>query len=178
MLDVIVRTGVEPSGLANLVQREIQAVDKSIARFRIATATDELADQTGERRFDTFLIGSFALAALLLSAVGVYVLLHYMVVQRRNEIGVRMALGATPVAVTSLLMRQGLTLALIGAGAGLVGAWSVSRLLSKLLYEVAPTDPATFGLSLLVLILVAGVACWIPSRSAARIDPILALRQE
>jgi putative ABC transport system permease protein len=176
MMDVIVRTAMEPAAMANTVQRELQAVDKSVARFRIATVMQELGGQTDERRFDTFLVGSFAVAALFLSAIGIYVLLHYTVVQRRSEIGVRIALGATPGAVTALLLRQGLVLALIGAGAGLLGAWSLTRLLSKLLYEVAPTDPATFGVSLLVLIAVAGAACWIPSRSAARIDPILALR--
>ena len=113
MMDVIVRTGLDPAAMANNVQREIQALDKSVARFRIATAAQELADQTGERRFDTFLVSSFALAALFLSAIGVYVLLHYMVVQRTNEIGVRMALGSAPGAVTTLLLRQGLTLALV-----------------------------------------------------------------
>jgi len=87
-----------------------------------------------------------------------------------------MALGATPRMVTVLMLRHGLRLALFGAGIGLVGVWSVSRLLSKLLYEVAPTDPATFGISLLLLILVAGLACWIPSRGAARIDPVIVLR--
>jgi ABC-type antimicrobial peptide transport system permease subunit len=99
-----------------------------------------------------------------------------MVVRRTNEIGVRMALGATPGAVAVLLLRQGLTLAVVGGGIGLVGAWSVSRLLSKLLYEVAPTDPAAFAISLILLILVAGFACWIPARGATRIDPGLALR--
>ena len=176
MLDVIVRTGVEPAAIARIVQEALQAVDKSVARFRIATVTQQLADQTGERRFDTLLVSGFALAALFLSAIGIYVLLHYTVVQRTNEIGVRMALGATPGAVTALLLRQGLKLALFGAGTGLAGAWLVSRFLSKLLYEVAPTDPTTFGTSMLLLIVVATLACWIPSRSAARIDPILALR--
>lgn len=141
----------------------------------IATVTQELADQTGERRFDTFLVGSFALAALLLSAIGIYALLHFVVVQRTNEIGVRMALGATSASVTTMLLRQGLTLTLLGAVIGLIGAWSVSRLLSKLLYEVAPTDPTTFGISLLLLMMVAGLASWVPSRRAARIDPALAL---
>jgi predicted permease len=176
MMDVIVRTAVEPAAIAHTVQGEVQAVDKSVARFRIATVTQELEDQTGERRFDTSLVSGFALVALLLSAIGIYVLLHYMVVQRTNEIGVRMALGATPGAVAALLVRHGLTLTIIGAGIGLVGAWSVSRLLSKLLYGVAPTDPETFGISLLLLILVAGLACWIPARRAAHIDPVKALR--
>jgi ABC-type antimicrobial peptide transport system permease subunit len=128
------------------------------------------------RPLDTFLVTGFAFAALLLSAIGVNVLLHHMVGQRRNEIGVRMALGATPGAVTAMLLRHGLTLALLGSGAGLAGAWFVNRLLSRLLYEIAPTDLATFGISLLLLIVVASLACWIPSRNAARIDPALALR--
>ncbi len=176
MMDVIVRTGIDPASLASAVQSEIQAVDKSVARFRITTVTQELADQTGERRFDTFLVSAFAFAALFLAAIGVYVLLHYMVVQRRNEIGVRVALGATQGAVTGLLLRHGLRLALLGAVLGLAGAWSVSRLLAKLLFQVAPSDPATFGISMLLLIVVAGLACWIPARGAARIDPIQALR--
>lgn len=176
MMDLIVRTGMDPATIANVVQREIQAVDKSVARFRIDDVTRELADQTGERRFDTFLVSSFAFAALLLSAIGIYVFLHFTVVQRTNEIGVRMALGATPGAVTALLVRRGVTLALVGAGVGLIGACLVGRLLSELLYQVAPTDPATFGISLLLLIVVAGLACWVPSRSAARIDPVRALR--
>jgi predicted permease len=178
MMDVIVRTRTEPAALAGAVQKEIQSVDKSVAKFRISTVIQEIGEQTGERQFDTFLVGSFAVAALLLSAIGVYVLLHHVVVQRTNEIGVRMALGATPGAVTAQFLRQGLTLALIGTGIGLAGAWSVCRILSKLLFEVAPTDPVTFGLSVVLLILVAGAACWIPSRGAARIDPIRALRQD
>jgi ABC-type antimicrobial peptide transport system permease subunit len=176
MMDVIVRTAVEPVAVAHTVQDEIQAVDKSVARFRIAKVAQELEDQTGERRFDASLVSGFALAGLLLSAIGIYVLLHYMVIQRTNEIGVRMALGATPAAVVAQLVRHGLTLTFIGAGIGLVGAWCVSSLLSKLLYGVARTDPETFGISLLLLILVAGLACWIPARRAAHIDPVKALR--
>jgi ABC-type antimicrobial peptide transport system permease subunit len=89
-----------------------------------------------------------------------------------------MALGARPGAVMTLVLRQGLTLAAIGAGLGLVGASLVSRLLSKLLYDVAPTDPLAFATSVVVLLVVAGVGCWVPSRRAARIDPIVALRQD
>ena len=173
MLDVIVRTSTDPAAMIPVVQKEIQGIDKSVARFHIDTTDDLLAEQTGERRFDTLLISGFAVAALLLAAIGVYVMLHHIVVQRTNEIGVRIALGATPGALMRLFLQQGLTLVLSGALIGLVGTWSISRLLSKLLYDVTPTDPVTFGLSLLLLITVAGIACWIPSRGAARIDPIL-----
>ncbi len=178
MMDIIVRTNSEPAAMASVIQKQIQAVDKTVAKFKIATVTQELGEETGERRFDTFLVGSFAIAALFLAAIGIYGLLHQSVVQRTNEIGVRVALGARPGTVMALVLRKGLTLAVIGAGLGLVGASLVSRLLSKLLYEVAPTDPLTFGVSVLALIVVAGVACWAPSRRAARIDPITALRQD
>jgi predicted permease len=178
MMDIIVRTNSEPLAMASVIQQQIQAIDKTVAKFKIASITDELGEETGERRFDTFLVGSFAIAALFLSAIGIYGLLHHAVVQRTNEIGVRVALGARPGTVMALVLRQGLTLAAIGAAVGLVGALFVSRLLSKLLFEVAPTDPLTFGISVLVLLAVAGVACGVPSRRASRIDPILALRQD
>jgi predicted permease len=178
MMDVIVRTSSEPSAMAAAIRSKIQTIDRTVAKFRIATVDYELGEQTGERRFDTFLLGSFAFAALFLSAIGIYGLLHHLVVQRTNEIGVRMALGAGPGTVMALVLRQGLTLALIGTAAGVLGALTVSRVLSKLLYGVSPTDPIAFGSSALLLLGVAGMACWVPSRRAARIDPMLALRQD
>ncbi len=178
MMDIVVRTNSEPAAIASVVRSEIQAIDKSVAKFKVATVSQELVEETADRRFDTFLVSSFAIAALLLSAIGIYGLLHHSVVQRTNEIGVRVALGARPAVVMGMVLRQGLVLAAAGAGVGLVGAFLVSRLLSKLLYQVAPTDPVTFGVSVLLLIVVAGLACYLPSRRAARIDPILALRQD
>jgi len=178
MLDIIVRTSSEPMALASVIQKQIQAVDKTVAKFKIATVTQELGEETGERRFDTFLIGSFAIAALLLSAMGISGLLHHVVVQRTNEIGVRVALGARPGEVMAMVLRQGLSLAVIGAAIGLGGSILVSGLLSKMLFEVAPTDPLALGVSVLVLLAVAVAACWAPSHRAARIDPILALRHD
>ena len=178
MMDIIVRTSADPAAIASTVRTEIQSLDKSVAKFNVATVTRQLAEETGERRFDTFLIGSFAIAALLLSAVGIYGLLHHSVVQRFNEIGVRVALGASPAEVMGLLLRRGFTLAATGAGFGLAGAFLVSRLLSKLLYAVTPTDPLALALSALLLIAIAGIACYLPARRAARIDPVLALRQD
>jgi predicted permease len=178
MMDILVRTNSEPIAMASMIEKQIQAVDRKVAKFRIATVTHELGEETGERRFDTFLVGSFATVALFLSAIGIYGLLHHVVVQRTNEIGVRVALGAGPGVVMAMVLRQGLTLAVVGAGLGLAGAALVSRFLSKLLYGVASTDPLTFGISVLVLIAVAAVACWAPSRRAARIDPIVALRHD
>jgi ABC-type antimicrobial peptide transport system permease subunit len=178
MMDIIVRTNSDPSAMASIVQKEIQSVDETVARFNIATVAHDLGEETGERRFDTFLIGSFAGGALFLAAIGIYGLLQHVVVQRTSEIGVRMALGARPSAVMALVLRQGLTLAAAGAVLGLIAAFLISRVLSKLLYGVAPTDPLTFSLSVLLLLAVAALSCWLPSRRAARIDPILALRQD
>jgi predicted permease len=178
MMDVIVRTTGDPEHMAALIRSEIQALDRTVAKFKISTVDDELGEQTSERRFDTLLIGSFAFAALFLSALGIYGLLHQLVVQRRNEIAIRMALGARPTEVQAFVLRQGFVLAVAGTLLGLAAALLVSRLLSKLLYEVAPSDPLTLGASVLLLLSVAGIACWLPSVRAARIDPMLVLREE
>jgi putative ABC transport system permease protein len=178
MMDVIVRTTGDPVKVAALVRGAIQALDKSVAKFKVSTVDEELAEQTSERRFDTFLIGSFAFAALFLSAIGIYGLLHQLIAQRTNEIAIRMALGARPNAVQALVLREGLALALAGALMGLTGALFMARFVSKLLYEVAPDDPITLVGSVLLLVAVAGIACWIPSIRAARIDPMRVLRQE
>lgn len=176
MMDVIVRTALEPGATEKAVRDNIQAIDRSVARFGAIEVSREIADETGELRLDTMLLGGFAMAALLLAATGVYVLLHYTVLQRRNEIGLRMALGATPEAISGMLLRRGLKLALLGGAFGLAGAWAVGRLLTRLLYEIAPTDPVTFGVSVIVLFAVAGTACWFPARRAARISPVIAMQ--
>jgi ABC-type antimicrobial peptide transport system permease subunit len=124
------------------------------------------------------LIGLFSLVALILSAIGIYGLMHYFVVQRTNEIGVRMALGARYGDVLALVLRQGLTLACLGIMVGFVGALGLTRLLSSLLFGITATDPLTFATAPVILLGVAALACWIPARRAARIDPVLAVRQE
>lgn len=178
MMDVIVRTRAEPAAIAAVIRNQIQGIDKTVAKFNVVTADQELGEQTVERRFDLFLVSTFAFAALFLSAIGIYGLLHQLVVQRTHEVGVRMALGASRGAVTTLMLRQGLTLACLGTATGLVGSLSVSWLLSKFLYGITPTDPISFGCSVLLLLLAGGIACWIPSRRAARIDPVVVLRQD
>ena len=113
-----------------------------------------------------------------MSAIGIYGLLHFFVAQRTNEIGVRMALGARQVNVLALVFRQGLTLATVGIAVGILGAFALTRLLSTLLYSVTPTDPVTFTTAPAILLVVAALACWIPARRAARIDPMQALRHD
>jgi len=178
MLDVIVRTSADPEAIGASVQSEIQSMDKSVAKFAVTTVEQQLGEQTAERRFQTSLIGLFSLVALFLSAVGIYGLMHYFVVQRTNEIGVRMALGACYANVLALVLRQGLVLAGFGIVIGTVGALGLTHLLSRLLFGVAPTDPVTFATAPALLIGVAALACWIPARRAARIDPMGALRQD
>jgi len=176
MMDVIVRTSADPQAMAAVVQSEIQSMDKSVAKFAVTTVEKQLAEQTAGRRFQTSLIGLFSLVALLLAAIGIYGLMHYLVVQRTNEIGVRMALGARAGNVLALVLRQGLTLASLGIVAGMLGALGLTHLLSSLLYGTTPTDPLTFATAPAILLAVAAAACWVPARRAARIDPMLALR--
>lgn len=178
MLEVIVRTSGDPRGIAASVQSEIQSLDKSVAKFQVTTVEQQLGQQTAERRFQTSLIGLFSLAALVLSAIGIYGLMHYFVVQRTNEIGVRMALGARYANVLGLVLRQGMLLASVGILVGILGALALTRLLSGLLFGVTPTDPVTFAMTPAILLGVAVLACWIPARRAAGIDPVLALRQD
>jgi ABC-type antimicrobial peptide transport system permease subunit len=178
MLDVIVRTSSGPQTVAASVQSAIQSMDKSVARFNVTTVDQQLGEQTAARRFQTSLLGIFSLAALLLSAIGIYGLMHFFVVQRTKEIGVRMALGARQVNVLALVFRQGLTLAAVGIAVGILGAFALTHLLSTLLYSVTPTDPVTFATAPAILFVVAALACWIPARRAARIDPMLALRHD
>jgi predicted permease len=178
MLDVIVRTSSGPQTVAASVQSAIQSMDKSVARFNVTPVDQQLGEQTAVRRFHTSLLGLFSLAALLLSAIGIYGLMHFFVAQRTNEIGVRMALGARQCNVLALVFRQGLTLATVGIAVGILGAFALTRLLSTLLYGVTSTDPVTFATAPAILLVVAALACWIPARRAARIDPMLALRHD
>lgn len=178
MLDVIVRTAQDPNAMAARVASEIQSVDKSVAKFKVATVEQELGLQASERRFQTSLIGLFSLAALILSAIGIYGLMHYFVEQRTNEIGVRMALGARYQDVLALVLRQGMSLAAVGATVGILGALALTRMLSGLLFGVTASDPVTFAAAPVILLGVAVLACWIPARRAAGIDPVRALRQD
>jgi ABC-type antimicrobial peptide transport system permease subunit len=178
MLEVIVRTSADPTAMAAVVRSEIQSMDKSVAKFDVTTVEQQLGEQTAERRFQTSLIGIFSFVALLLSGIGIYGLMHYFVAQRTNEIGVRIAMGALYRDVLGLVLRQGMMMAAVGITAGLLGAFGVTRLLASLLFGVTPTDALTFAAAPIVLLGVAALACWIPAHRAARIDPMIALRQE
>jgi putative ABC transport system permease protein len=177
-MSLVVRTDGEPEALAAAAVREIQAVDKEQPVSDVRTMESWLADSTARTRFGTLLLGAFACAALVLAAVGIYGVISYSVAQRRNEIGVRMALGAQGSDVLRLVIGQAMKLVLAGVGLGLLGALALTRLMSGLLYGVAATDPTTFAVNALLLAAVSLVACYIPARRATRVDPLTALKYE
>jgi ABC-type antimicrobial peptide transport system permease subunit len=137
-----------------------------------------LQDSVGKARTQTVLLGVFAGVALLMAVVGIYGVIAYSVSARSREIGIRMALGADTRAVKNLVLREGLFLATIGTAAGLMAALVLGGVLSSLLYEVKPRDPATLGSVTLILVVVAMLACYLPARRAAKVDPIQTLRAE
>jgi ABC-type antimicrobial peptide transport system permease subunit len=129
-------------------------------------------------RFNAWLFGAFALLALLLAAFGIYGVVSYYVLQRRRELGIRMALGAQVRDVLTLILVQGLKLAMLGVGLGLLAAFALTRWMESLLFGVRPTDPLTFSIIAAALLSVALFACWIPARRATKVDPLTALRHE
>jgi len=173
-----VRTTVAPSSLGAEIKREIAGLDPTLAVSGISSM-DEIAKlSVAPQRFNMQLLGLFAALGLLLAAVGVYGVISYSVAQRTNEIGLRIALGAQPADVVRLVLGQGLALALLGAGLGLAGAYGLTRLLKSLLFGVEATDPLTFASLSVLLLGVALVACFVPARKAAKVDPMVALRDE
>ena len=137
-----------------------------------------LATPLAQPRLNALLLAVFAAAALSLAAVGLFGVLATMVRQRRRELGVRMALGATAADVRRLVLRRGMTLAAAGAAAGVLGALAANRLLGALLFEVSPTDAVTLAAVAALVLVVAAIACLVPARSSARVDPATALRAE
>lgn len=184
--DIVVRTTVEPLSIAPEIRRQVAALDKDVPVSDIATMEEITAGPVQQGKAAMWLLGSLATLALVLSAVGIYSVISYSVSQRTREIGIRMALGASDGSVASMVVRQGLLLALIGLGAGLLGASAMGRIFSGLpfkvrlllLFDVRPTDPLILGTVSVVLTIVALLACLLPARRAAKVDPMVALRYE
>ena len=175
---IVARATSDPTSLAVAIKGAVQEVDKDQPIHNITTLEKVVANSTSQRRFNLLLLGVFASVALILAAVGIYGVMSYSVTQRTHEIGIRMALGATPTDVLRLIVGQGLTLALIGVSIGIGAAFAVTQVLESLLYGVSATDPMTFAGTALLLGAVALAASFIPARRATKVDPMVALRYE
>jgi putative ABC transport system permease protein len=173
-----VRSGVPPSSLLPAIRGEIRAVDRDVVANQEMTLAAAMADSIAQPRFRTGLLGLFAGVALLLAAIGVYGVIAYSVSQRTGEIGIRIALGAQPVGVLSMILREGMRLAVLGVAIGAVCALLLGQYVSSLLFGVTPHDPLTFASVTAVLVSAAALACWVPARRAMRVDPMVALRNE
>ena len=177
-LSFAIRVAGKPDPLIPTVRAVVAAVEPNQSLHNLMTMEQRLANTTTSRRLNTALLGSFAAVALLLAVVGIYGVMSYAVTQRRREIGVRMALGAQKSDVLGLIIHGGLRLTLLGIAIGLAGAFALTRYLSSQLYSVKATDPVTFSGVAVALTGVALLACWLPARRAARVDPMEALRTE
>ncbi len=177
-LSVVVRTNGEPTALAGAVRNEIRAVDKGMVIFNVRTLDDVVAIAAASRRTPMLLLSSFAAVAMLLAMLGIYGVTSYYVTQRTHEIGVRIALGAQMGDVLKLVLTRGVLFALVGIGIGVAGAFSLTRYLTTLLFGVRPIDLMTFLYVAAILMVVALLACVIPARRAAKVDPLVALRYE
>jgi putative ABC transport system permease protein len=173
----VIRTAGDPAAFTPTLRREVQALDKDQPIYNVRTMDDVVANSLGTRRVSMQLFAVFAIAALLLAAIGIYGVMAYSVTQRTREIGIRMALGAQRSDVLALVIRQGMRLTVIGVVVGVAGAFALTRLMANLLFGVAATDPLTFAVIPLLLLFVAFVACYLPARRAARLDPTIALAQ-
>ena len=175
---LVVRTRVEAAELGPAIRQAIWSVDKDQPIVRVATMDHRLASSAAERRFALILFEVFGFVAVVLVAVGLYGVLSASVTERTREIGVRLALGAQRRDVLSLILRQGLNLTVVGVSLGLLASWAVTRLLTKLLYDVSATDPLVFAGVALLLIVVALLACYVPAHRAMKVDPLVILRYE
>jgi putative ABC transport system permease protein len=177
-MPLVVRTAGDPLKLVTVIRGTVRSIDPAIPYFDIDTVQHGLEQLDRPRVFQTRLIALFALVALILAALGLYGLMSYAVEQRIKEIGIRVALGATSPRVIRLVLRQGLKWALAGAAAGFAGAIALGRAVSSLLFGITPADPVTLASVIAVLAAVTATACGLPARSAARVDPVAAIRQE
>lgn len=177
-MSLVVRTASDPLALAGAVKSQIQMIDKDLPIDDAQTMQQLLAESTSGRRFNMLLLTVFATVALVLAIVGIYGVMSYTVTQRTHEIGIRVAIGAQSRDVFRMVIGQGMMLAMIGVAFGLVGAFGLTRLMTTMLFGVEPTDPATFVSIAVLLTTVALVACCIPGRRAAKVNPLVALRYE
>ena len=176
--NLVIRTKSDPLSIAAGVRKEIHAIDPDQPVAAVKPMTAWVDESVSLQRYRTTLLGLFAVLALVLAATGIYGVMSYTVAQRTHEIGVRMALGAPQRDVLKLVVRQGMSLTLIGVALGLIGAFALTRVMATLLFQVKERDPITFVIVAALLIAVAFVACFVPALRATRVDPLVALRYE
>jgi putative ABC transport system permease protein len=174
---ITLRTSVPPSGVVGAARGRVRELDPDVpAEF--ATMSARVVESVADRRFTMLVLGAFAVVALLLAAVGIYGVVSYAVARRTREIGIRLALGATPGSVRGMVQRNAMRMTLGGVVVGIAGALFLSRVLQGLLYGVSPTDPATFAGVVVILTGVAWLASYLPARRTTRVDPIITMRAE
>jgi ABC-type antimicrobial peptide transport system permease subunit len=177
-MNVVVRTLGDPVALATAASAVVHALDPDLPIYNVQTMEQRVDESLARRRFSMLLLTLFAALALGLAAIGIYGVIAYLVQQGTRDLGIRMALGATPQRIVMLILRHGMSVALIGVVAGLASAFVLTRFMRNLLFGVAPADPVTFAAVALLLAAVAFVASYVPARRAARVDPMKALRAE
>jgi predicted permease len=173
-----VRTRADPDSIAGSVQEAVHSVDPDLPVANFATLTTLVDTSLTEERFAMLLLSAFGMLALILSAIGMYGVISYSVMQRTPEIGIRIALGARREQILAMVLGQGCRLACAGIAIGLIAALTTTRLMARFLYGVQPTDPATFAAVSLLLVAVAVLACYAPARKAMKVNPMIALRYE
>jgi putative ABC transport system permease protein len=178
LLSVVLRTAADPHQETAALRSAVAEIDPNQPLVKVRTMEENMASTAAQPRFRTWLIGIFAALALALAGIGVYGVMSYTVTQRTNEIGIRVTLGAQPGDVFRIVVGEGLRLALIGVGCGLIAALALTRVLRGFLYSVSPYDPITFAGVAILLAMVGLAASFFPARRATRVDPMVALRYE
>jgi putative ABC transport system permease protein len=173
-----VRTASDSAAIVPALRQIIRSLDPEVPLFQVRSMREVLSESVAPRRFNMLLLAAFAGLALLLASIGIYGVMSYSVSQYTHEIGIRMALGASAANVLRLIVREGMTLVSIGLAVGAAGALALTRVMSSLLFDVKPADPATFASVSVLLAVVAFAASYIPARRATRVDPMIALRYE
>jgi putative ABC transport system permease protein len=177
LMDVVVRSDGSPAALLPAIRKRINDLDSQLPIANVRTMQEWLSNSAAQPRLNTALLGVFAAVALLIACIGIYGVLAYSVSQRRNEFGVRMALGATPRGILQLIIREGMLVGLSGVAVGLLGAFAVGRAVSSLVFGVSVRDPGIFAGVAVTLAVVALAACYIPAVRASRVDPVVALSE-
>src|SRR5579871_2223008 len=177
-MTLVMRSSGDPAAQIASIKNAVWSFNRNLTISDVSTMDEVVAEANAQPRFEMLLLGIFAAVALLLAAAGIYGVMSYAVSRRTHEIGIRLSLGASKENVLGLVVKQGMKLALLGSVAGVIGALAVGRLIAQLLFGVKPSDPLTFAVVVVTLIVVACAATYIPARRASRVDPMIALRHE